>query len=141
MSATSPPTKKARLSPSPVDAADTAAPFTNPDASNVSQTDAEIAVGITEYVNPTLPSWTGVLKQRYTDFLVNEVDEAGNVVHLKSTRAPKAPEKVVEVREPEVKKDDRVNAAKPEPVAVPEVCTAGVKSFGPWQSLRLLVWF
>ncbi|KAL7272555.1 multisubstrate pseudouridine synthase 7 [Rhizina undulata] len=48
----------------------------------VSQVDAERAVGITEYLNPELKGWNGILKMRYTDFLVNEIDEEGKVVHL-----------------------------------------------------------
>lgn len=127
--ASTPPSKKARLSPSPAEPTP-ATPFnaTNPDSTNVSQTSAEVAVGITEYVNPTLPSWTGVLKQRYTDFLVNEVDEDGVVVHLKSTRPPRAAPK--ESKEDVEKKDDRVNSTKAEPVAVAEVCSPQFRCSG-----------
>jgi tRNA pseudouridine13 synthase len=108
----SPPSKKARLSPSPTTAADVIIAAVNTEGANVSQTEAEVAVGITEYVNPTLPSWSGVLKQRYTDFLVNEVDQEGNVVHLKSTKPPRVAAKPDEEgEEPKEKKDDRFNAA------------------------------
>ncbi|KAH8152616.1 uncharacterized protein LAJ45_03457 [Morchella importuna] len=48
----------------------------------VSQVELERAVGITEYVDAGIRGWSGVLKQRYTDFLVNEIDEEGNVAHL-----------------------------------------------------------
>lgn len=41
--------------------------------------------GITEYVCPDNLGFTGVLKQRYTDFLVNEIGLDGEVVHLRST--------------------------------------------------------
>ena len=77
-----PPPKKARLSPELPSASATSI------LTAIPQSAAEIAVGITEYVNPTLPAWSGVLKQRYTDFLVNEVDQEGRVVHLSSTKAP-----------------------------------------------------
>eukprot|EP00898_Chlorokybus_atmophyticus_P005024 jgi/Chlat1/5522/Chrsp369S00409 len=47
----------------------------------------EAAVGITCYAN-SLPGFRAVLKQRYADFVVNEVDRDGNVVHLTSIDAP-----------------------------------------------------
>ncbi|ODV92145.1 hypothetical protein CANCADRAFT_82618 [Tortispora caseinolytica NRRL Y-17796] len=43
---------------------------------------SESDVGITEFVNADVAGFDGVLKQRYTDFLVNEIDPAGNVIHL-----------------------------------------------------------
>ncbi|KAJ1719448.1 multisubstrate pseudouridine synthase 7 [Coemansia erecta] len=54
----------------------------------------EADVGITEYV---LPGWTGfsaIIKHRFADFLVNEIDAQGRVVRLTSYTAvddPKAP--------------------------------------------------
>lgn len=45
----------------------------------------EVRAGITEYVCPNNLGFTGVLKQRYTDFLVNEIALDGQVLHLKST--------------------------------------------------------
>lgn len=41
----------------------------------------ETDVGITEYLSDGL-GFKGTLKQRYTDFLVNEVDRDGSVLHL-----------------------------------------------------------
>ncbi|KAA8892632.1 pseudouridine synthase [Sphaerosporella brunnea] len=95
----SPPSKRARLSPSA------------PSSPSSSQIAAEIAVGISEYVNPTLPSWSGVLKQRYTDFLVNEVGPSGEVLHFRSARAPGAEEAEEEGKAK--KRDERTNAPKP----------------------------
>ncbi|ONK74350.1 uncharacterized protein A4U43_C03F5330 [Asparagus officinalis] len=43
----------------------------------------ESDVGISCYVS-SLPGLRGVLKQRYADFIVNEVDRDGNIVHLTS---------------------------------------------------------
>jgi tRNA pseudouridine13 synthase len=51
--------------------------------------DREVRAGITEYVCPDNLGFTGVLKQRYTDFLVNEIGLDGQVLHLKSTEVPK----------------------------------------------------
>ncbi|KAL7600373.1 hypothetical protein Lser_V15G22246 [Lactuca serriola] len=47
----------------------------------------ESDVGISCYISP-LPGFRGILKQRYSDFIVNEVDLDGNVVHLTSLDAP-----------------------------------------------------
>ncbi|PRT54274.1 Multisubstrate pseudouridine synthase 7 [Wickerhamiella sorbophila] len=43
---------------------------------------SELDVGITCYVCSEVPGFKGSLKQRYTDFLVNEIEKDGNVVHL-----------------------------------------------------------
>ncbi|PON73871.1 Pseudouridine synthase [Parasponia andersonii] len=51
----------------------------------------ESDVGIFCYISH-LPGFRGVLKQRYSDFIVKEVDTDGNVVHLTSLDAP--PEEV-----------------------------------------------
>lgn len=47
----------------------------------------ESNVGITCFISK-LPGFRGILKQRYSDFIVNEVDLDGNVVHLTSLVAP-----------------------------------------------------
>ncbi|KAK4986863.1 multisubstrate pseudouridine synthase 7 [Elasticomyces elasticus] len=66
-------------------------------ASSDPQTDLELKVGINVYVSPDTPGFTGIVKQRYTDFLVNEILPSGQVVHLtdlgtkpKPTQAEKA---------------------------------------------------
>jgi tRNA pseudouridine13 synthase len=58
----------------------------------------EVRAGITEYVCPDNLGFTGILKQRYTDFLVNEIGLDGEVLHLTSTEAQK--KKVEEKKEP-----------------------------------------
>ncbi|CAN0920472.1 Multisubstrate pseudouridine synthase 7 [Linum grandiflorum] len=62
----------------------------------------EADVGILCYISKT-PGFRGILKQRYSDFIVNEVDTEGNVVHLTTLNAPS---QVVE--ENETKKCDQV---------------------------------
>ncbi|KAL8470630.1 hypothetical protein ACS0TY_033256 [Phlomoides rotata] len=47
----------------------------------------ESDVGILCYISP-LPGFSGILKLRYSDFIVNEVDLDGDVVHLTSLEAP-----------------------------------------------------
>ncbi|CAI0384143.1 unnamed protein product [Linum tenue] len=63
----------------------------------------EADVGILCYISKT-PGFRGILKQRYADFIVNEVDTEGNVVHLTSLDAPA--QEVVE--ETETMKSDQV---------------------------------
>ncbi|KAL8818181.1 MAG: hypothetical protein Q9223_003123 [Gallowayella weberi] len=54
----------------------------------------EIQCGIVEYVSPHLPGFMGILKKRYTDFLVNEILPNGRVVHLdNSTKSPEQKER------------------------------------------------
>ncbi|KAL8657313.1 MAG: hypothetical protein Q9226_002047 [Calogaya cf. arnoldii] len=50
--------------------------------------DKEVQCGIIEYVSPHLPGFTGVLKKRYTDFLVNEILPNGQVIHLDNLKKP-----------------------------------------------------
>ena len=50
-------------------------------------TKKERDVGITAYVSDRQPVLIGLLKKRYTDFLVNEVTRNGRVLHLTSLRA------------------------------------------------------
>lgn len=42
----------------------------------------EADVGITHFISSGTGGFTGQIKQRYTDFLVHEIDNQGNVVHL-----------------------------------------------------------
>ncbi|CAG8493671.1 2128_t:CDS:10 [Paraglomus occultum] len=39
-------------------------------------------VGITEYISQSLPGFSAVIKQRYADFIVHEIDQQGDVVYL-----------------------------------------------------------
>jgi tRNA pseudouridine13 synthase len=52
------------------------------------QLQKEIRSGITAFVSPNLPGFFGVLKQRFTDFLVNEIVPSGRVLHLKEIATP-----------------------------------------------------
>ena len=44
-------------------------------------------VGITEYISPENPGFKCVLKHRYSDFLVNEIDVEGKVVWIKENNS------------------------------------------------------
>jgi tRNA pseudouridine13 synthase len=62
-------------------------------AENSAETDAarEMRLGITSYTNRTLSGFSGILKQRYTDFLVNEIPLSGKVLHLENIGGPENP--------------------------------------------------
>jgi tRNA pseudouridine13 synthase len=121
---TPPPPKKPRLSPGISNAA--SAFSSNDFPTDIPTTAAEIAVGITEYVNPNLPGWEGILKQRYSDFLVNEIEPSGTVVHLRTVHpARKATTVAVETVD-SPKPDEVVNAAAKckNPAKTPEKAVA-----------------
>ncbi|KAL9044759.1 MAG: hypothetical protein Q9214_002125 [Letrouitia sp. 1 TL-2023] len=48
----------------------------------------EAECGITEFVSPDLPGFSGILKKRYTDFLVNEILPNGQIIHLDNLKKP-----------------------------------------------------
>ncbi|KAJ5826637.1 hypothetical protein N7447_003400 [Penicillium robsamsonii] len=56
------------------------------------QTLKEAEVGITEFVSNDTEGFSGILKKRYTDFMVNEIMLNGEVVHLRSIDSPSKPE-------------------------------------------------
>ncbi|KAL5113705.1 multisubstrate pseudouridine synthase 7 [Pleosporales sp. CAS-2024a] len=58
------------------------------DADADADVEREVRAGITEYVCRENLGFTGVLKQRYTDFLVNEIGRDGRVLHLSCTDVP-----------------------------------------------------
>lgn len=74
-----PPTKKIRL-----DAPDTPSGGLDKDRDTLK----EIRSGITTFVNPNTPGFSGVLKQRFSDFLVNEIAPSGEVLHLTEIANP-----------------------------------------------------
>ncbi|KAK4545313.1 hypothetical protein LTR36_003493 [Oleoguttula mirabilis] len=55
---------------------------TNGTAHHTAPNDPEEAVGISAFVSPETPGFRCIVKQRYTDFLVNEILPTGEVVHL-----------------------------------------------------------
>ncbi|KAE8147464.1 pseudouridine synthase [Aspergillus avenaceus] len=62
-----------------------------PAAAAISESDAqalrEAEVGITEFVSAENEGFAGLLKKRYTDFLVNEILPSGEVLHLRNLPA------------------------------------------------------
>ena len=61
----------------------------------------EVRAGITEYITPDNLGFTGVLKQRYTDFLVNEIGLDGKVLHLKKVGVEKKKKEIKAAAEAE----------------------------------------
>ncbi|KAG0319081.1 multisubstrate pseudouridine synthase 7 [Dissophora globulifera] len=49
---------------------------------------SEDLVGISTFVDPTIPGFSAIIKQRYADFIVNEVDQQNETVHLTSYVVP-----------------------------------------------------
>jgi len=106
------PAKRARLDDSATHTPSAAPPQATPgsarNAPSQIETDyeKEVRAGITEYITPENLGFTGILKQRYTDFLVNEIGLDGKVLHLKSTQ----PEK----RKKDVKTEEQESVVRPE---------------------------
>lgn len=128
------PAKRARLddNSAPSVIADDSAPTPQaaPKAPTSTAIDAdlerEVRAGITEYVCPDNLGFTGVLKQRYTDFLVNEIGLNGEVVHLKSTEVQRKEKKQNGKDGNSVVKDD-VDGTGPVTKIVEELGDAGAK--------------
>lgn len=61
-----------------------------PEDNGITETD----VGITHYLSSQIPGFVGQIKQRYTDFLVNEITKDDEVIHLtdKGFKMPKKPQ-------------------------------------------------
>ena len=67
--------------------------LTKPNPShNVSTSEAD--VGISEFQNSELPGFDAILKHRFSDFNVNEIDLKGNVVRLTELSIPTSVAKV-----------------------------------------------
>jgi tRNA pseudouridine13 synthase len=81
------PRKKIKLS-NPLDGPDDSTPAITPDSPIGAQIQKELDVGITSFVSPHAHAFNGILKKRYTDFLVNEILPNGEVLHLRNTWPP-----------------------------------------------------
>ena len=64
------------------------------DSDTEDKLDKEAQCGIIQYVSPNLPGFTGILKKRYTDFLVNEILPNGQVIHLDNLKGPSEQEQL-----------------------------------------------
>ncbi|KAJ5578757.1 uncharacterized protein N7459_007721 [Penicillium hispanicum] len=73
-----------------VPAIDSVADRSSGTAAEDAQAAKELEVGITELVTADNEGFSGVLKKRYTDFLVNEILPSGEVCHLRHLPASKS---------------------------------------------------
>jgi tRNA pseudouridine13 synthase len=71
------PRKKIRLDES-------AGPTQRSENSAETDIEKEMRLGITSFTNRAIGGFSGILKQRYTDFLVNEILLSGKVLHLEN---------------------------------------------------------
>lgn len=88
-------------------------------ATELTQDDQEEAVGITVYVSPEMPGFRCTVKQRYTDFLVNEILPSGKVLHL--TQLPETKRRQHDEIQAAVPKDSHATpvAAEAPPITEP----------------------
>ncbi|KAK5134491.1 hypothetical protein LTR08_006408 [Meristemomyces frigidus] len=107
------PSKRPKLADTNGDASAVAAPA--PDQQ-------EQAVGIFAFVSPETPGFQCTVKQRYTDFLVNEIIPSGEVLHLvKATPLPGAKQKVKNgVQDAKPTNSENVESAAVPAVQLPE---------------------
>jgi tRNA pseudouridine13 synthase len=54
----------------------------DPTPNEAREVQKELRAGITAFVSPNTPGFSGVLKWRFTDFIVNEILPTGEVLHL-----------------------------------------------------------
>ncbi|KAH6888596.1 pseudouridine synthase [Thelonectria olida] len=76
-------------------------------------------LGITQRATPLSTAWTGVLRTRFSDFLVNEIREDGSVLHLKQTGIPEEEKQTTEAKDesnaqPEAEEKKKKNEQKQE---------------------------
>lgn len=103
-------------------------------SNNDNDFEREIRAGITEYVCPDNLGFTGVLKQRYTDFLVNEIGLDGEVLHLR--RAGVGPGKKEEKKEEVVEREAEAVVAKESANGNKERKVEAVQESGPVANLK-----
>ncbi|KAF9436829.1 multisubstrate pseudouridine synthase 7 [Entomortierella beljakovae] len=73
----------------------------------------ENKVGIRTFVDPSIPGFSAIIKQRYSDFIVNEVDLDNNTVQLTSYEQPLPIAEVVKLNEErELAREDADQANK-----------------------------
>ncbi|KAF9921445.1 multisubstrate pseudouridine synthase 7 [Linnemannia zychae] len=72
---------------------------------------SETIVGIQTFVDPEIPGFSAIIKQRYSDFIVNEVDQDNNTVRLTSFDLPVPDPEGIRLREEQLQaKEDAEQA-------------------------------
>ncbi|GJJ69952.1 tRNA pseudouridine13 synthase [Entomortierella parvispora] len=75
---------------------------------------SETLVGITTFVDPSIPGFSAIIKQRYSDFIVNEVDQDNQVVHLTSFDLPELDPEALKARDDKIQAKDDLEQANSE---------------------------
>jgi len=70
---------------------------------------SEHQVGISKYINPNLPTFSAILKHRFTDFMVHEVNTSDQVIHLNDIGDPSKDRKIDPAPEPPKPKAQKLN--------------------------------
>ncbi|KAF9118439.1 multisubstrate pseudouridine synthase 7 [Mortierella sp. 14UC] len=68
-------------------------------ATDNASTMTETIVGIRTFVDPSIPGFSAIIKQRYSDFIVNEVDQENKTVRLTSYDLPVPDPEGIRLRE------------------------------------------
>ncbi|EED22330.1 pseudouridine synthase TruD/Pus7, putative [Talaromyces stipitatus ATCC 10500] len=84
----------------------------NVELSSPTQATREVDVGITEFVSADIPGFEGILKKRYTDFLVNEILPSGEVLHLQNLNVPQSLQSRPVKDAPEQKSEEQITSDK-----------------------------
>ncbi|KAF9204827.1 multisubstrate pseudouridine synthase 7 [Haplosporangium sp. Z 27] len=75
---------------------------------------SEDMVGIRSFVDPSIPGFSAIIKQRYSDFIVNEVDLQNETVRLTSYEQPVPNAEAVKLREEREQAKEDAELAKKE---------------------------
>ncbi|KAF9142648.1 multisubstrate pseudouridine synthase 7 [Mortierella sp. GBA39] len=80
-------------------------------ATDNATTMTETIVGIQTFVDPAIPGFSAIIKQRYSDFIVNEVDQENQTVRLTSYDLPVPDPEGIRLREEQLQaKEDAEQA-------------------------------
>ncbi|KAF9317316.1 multisubstrate pseudouridine synthase 7 [Podila horticola] len=72
---------------------------------------SEDIVGIQTFVDPSIPGFSATIKQRYSDFIVNEVDRENQAVHLTNYDLPQPDPENIKIRDQRIQeKEEKAQA-------------------------------
>ncbi|PYH49485.1 pseudouridine synthase PUS7 [Aspergillus saccharolyticus JOP 1030-1] len=102
-------------------------PVVAPVSADDAQARREVEVGITGYVSAENEGFSGILKKRYTDFLVNEIVPSGEVLHLQNVPVQESSgesrQKTEDSQKPAEKPQEDIAQPTPEKDATPTADT------------------
>ncbi|KAF9088692.1 multisubstrate pseudouridine synthase 7 [Mortierella sp. GBA35] len=83
-------------------------------ASDNATTMTETIVGIRTFVDPAIPGFSAIIKQRYSDFIVNEVDQENETVRLTSYDLPTPDPEGIRLRDERIQAQEDADQANKE---------------------------